>query len=143
MSELSELKAQVAAMQAERSLDLAYSKIDAALAVEAQFAPPIIGKVIKSQIGQLIANEDTSQESTNTKVRSLLESPEIKSLLLRAQGAEPIDQPVATQRPSVPAEKPASEPAPAAPPAEPKRKTLGEMLNEVKTGQAKFGMGRY
>ena len=140
MSELSELKAQVAAMQAERALDLAYSKIDTALAEEARYAPPIVGKVIKSQIGQLIANEDTSQESTNTKVRSLLESPEVKSLMLRAQGAEPIDQPVATQRPAAPAEKPSSEPAPAAPPAEPKRQTLREMLNAVKSGQARFEM---
>ena len=97
-------------------------------------------KWLSRMIGQLIANEDSSQESTNTKVRSLLESPEVKALMLRAQGAEPIDQPVATQRPAAPAEKPSSEPAPAAPPAEPKRRTLREMLNAVKSGQARFEM---
>ena len=48
MSELSELKAEVQAMKADRALDLAYSKIDAALSEEARYAPPIVGKVVKS-----------------------------------------------------------------------------------------------
>lgn len=132
MSELSDLRAQVEALQAARSLDQAHAKIDAALVKEAQYAPPIIGEIVKVRIGQYVANEGLDQQRTAAAVKSLLATNEIKSLLLRAQGAELRDQPVATQRPPAPASESAGE--------KPKRKSLQEMLSEVGSGKANFQM---
>lgn len=132
MSELSDLRAQVEELQAARSLDQAHAKIDAALQQEAPYASPVIGQVVKSQIGQMVANEDLNETRTATAVKSLLATSELKALMLRAMGAEPMDQPVATQRPPAPASESAGE--------KPQRKTLVEMLGEVKNGQANFRM---
>lgn len=129
MSEIDELRRKVESMEQAQALAHANTKIDLALQSEAAYAPPIIGRLVKAQIGQLVADEDMNETRTATAVRSLLASNDMKQIMLKAQGATPIDPP-ATQRPTEQVEKQVKQ----------GRKSLQEMLTEVKSGKAQFGM---
>lgn len=121
--ELSELKRRVAGLQQNQQQQEARRKIDTAWSQQAGSVPNVLKSAAVAEIGPKAVRELMTQESVDEQVSEFLQRPDVRSLVgQQTAQAAPAETAVPTE------------------PSKSKRPTLDEMLGQVKSGKAKFGM---